>query len=149
MQMPRFRDGKGNQYQDMYTLSMSDEFARNIGGIHFFNDKIYNIIIRSKYNTRFGNKIIKIPYESEFYTFREGYIFRYVLGRVEIQKSYGCKGHYCFMYYLHNVYKQKQETIESAWYIFGLDRMYMAKKDIRVLLKNYRRKDARKFVEEF
>ena len=40
MQMPKFRDGKGNQYQDMYTLSMSDKFSKNIGGIHFFDDKI-------------------------------------------------------------------------------------------------------------
>ena len=149
MQLDLFQDSQGNKHQDMYTLSMTDEFASTIGA-QYFKDKIKIIIIRSKYNIRFGNKIIKIPYESEFYTFRKGYIFRYVLGPVEIQKSYGCnKGYYSFMYHLHNVYQQKQETIESAWYIFGLDRMYMDKKAIKALLKNYKRIDKCTFIQRF
>ena len=149
MQLDLFLDSQGNTHHDMYTLSMSDEFASTIGA-QYFKDKIKIIIIRSKYNIRFGNKIIKIPYESEFYTFRKGYIFRYVLGRVEIQKSYGCtRGYYCLMYHLHDVYQQKQETIEPVWNIIELDKVYMEKKVIKVLLKNYKRKDKYKFIERF
>ena len=149
MQLDLFLDSQENTHHDMYTLSMTDKFASTIGA-QYFKDKIKIIIIRSKYNIRFGNKIIKIPYESEFYTFRKGYIFRYVLGRVEIQKSYGCtRGYYCFMYHLHNVYQQKKETIEPMWNIFGRDKVYMDKKAIKILLKNYKRKDVSKFVEKF
>ena len=44
------------------------------------------------------------------------------------------------MYHLHNVYQQNQETIESAWYIFGLDRMYMEKKILEYCLKTIEEK---------
>lgn len=53
------------------------------------------------------------------------------------------------MYHLHDVYQQKQETIEPMWNILGRDKVYMDKKAIKVLLKNYKRKDVSKFVEKF
>lgn len=149
MQLAMFRDGKGNQYQDMYTLSMTDECANRIY-TQYFEVKIKHLVINEKYGIRLGNKKATIPYEKELYTFRDGYIFRYEIEYVAFRKAAGInKGNYLHIYRLRNVYQQKEVTIEPMWNIMEQDRVYMDKKAIKALLKNYKRIDKYTFMQRF
>lgn len=149
MQLDLFLDGQGNTHHDMYTLSMTDKFASRIYS-QYFEENIRRINIHVKHGIRLGYKKLIIPYEKELYTYRDGYIFKYEIDCIAYKKFTDIdKGSYVYIYYLSNVYQQKKETIESMWNIFERDRVYMDKKAIKVLLKNYKQIDVDEFIVKF
>ena len=149
MQLDLFQDGQGNTHHDMYTLSMTKEFANDIYSMHF-QQKIDVLVIDSNFGKKLGNKKLEMYYEKEIYTFRKGYIFRYEIEILQFRKSPSRNiGKYTFGYRLMNVYQQKKETIEPVWNLIEPDKVYMEKEAIEELLKNYKRKDKYKFIERF
>ena len=121
MRLGKFRDDGGNVNNDMFTLSLSDEFVKDVEDTEFEDEEINDLKIITKSGKRNGYKKVIIPIVRELYTCLEEYILKYELTGASYYKD--CvntnTGYFVYNYSWVETYERVEETTESVWYIIG------------------------------
>ena len=139
MRLGKFRDNGGNENNDMFTLSLSDDFVKDIENTEFENEDINDLRIITKSGKRNGYKKVTIPIVRELYTCLEEYILKYELMGASYYKSFVNTniGYFVYNYSWVETYERVEETTESGWYIIGMDKLYFDKQEMKRMLANY------------
>ena len=139
MRLGKFRDNGGNVNNDMFTLSLSDDFVKDIENTEFENEDINDLRIITKSGKRNGYKKVTIPIVNKIYTCLEEYILKYELMGASYYKD--CvntnTGYFVYNYSWVETYERVEETTESVWYIIGRDKLYFDKQEMKRMLANY------------